>query len=622
MDKKRLFDQKNNKASTGFMSRRRFVASLGILAGAAVTSQLPSGVHVHARKEEKDHADNRDKTKNVKMATQFDWYTGHTFHKEVLQLGPQLTSIPAGVDAFWLDDGGVVAAAYLWEPSGDFPSATRVVTHIFSNHYSGYDVAVSGVMKPFEFLPNSAMNKRESGDLSGWGCGGHVANNTPNLSLAITYENAISNSSKRALYAREKLAISGEIEILPFVSLHANLLVTDGATKVKPHPNSDFHGHVEIIGASPDLFFIDGTLNDRWYVAEFETKIKARVVSDTIGGSCLVLSGVATSNRRAIISGIEADISLSKMDTACKVMCDNTAYSGAENGNSYVTSNTIKINAAGTRRMVDEYYSNGQQNVRPPKEEIAANHYILQHQPTRIAEYMLLNIVGRMSDIACSFWDSSIPTNSDQINIYGNDNSVGGVNFPARNSGLIHDQGQRTKFKGVTYGTPQDQFSKIIATKSIKNQDFVVGGLLGSAVGTLAINGNHSATATTMLSKTLTIDEKRKPYILTIENSANITVGNSYNVLIEITGAHGTMEFEHQSSLDGHVVNEIEVGIGDAVVAFSSVIAGSGTSSMNSLDVSTNLLGKITINVKCYGSGASNNGFRRITAIKGCFTTE
>lgn len=485
--------------------------------------------------------------------------------------------------------------------------ATVISVPASDNGFSGYDLVTD--QGTFEFVTENTHALRSNGRLEGWGIDKDSSDNTPQILKAMAYESSIANGVKRTLKGEGRLPILGDLKLSPYVKLECDFLVVDAGVRILPVPNSDYTGDIIISGVGPDLFYIDGQQDSpRWFVSEHETKVKARVVSDDFTGRCLVLDATATAGLRGIISGFECDITLSKMETAATLIVDNTEFAGGS-GNSYITSNRIKIKAAGTRKMADEYYSNGQSTTRPANEEIAANQYHLEHQPTTETTYNLLQIVGRTSDFYCSFWDSEVGTNFDQIIIYGNDNRLHGQNFPAISSGYVSDLGQRTIYEGVSYGTPQQQFSKVVATKSINVNEFSVGGYLAANIQSLAIDGNTIGTRTILTSRTVNFDPARNPYVIEFDVSANINAANQYNVVVDIGGT----QFVHNTTIDGGISNKIIVGIEDSVISFSSDVNGDVSTSI----VSAAIAGSTLIRVSVYGTDVTANGFMRSAIIKG-----
>lgn len=516
-------------------------------------------------------------------------------------------TIPVGTTHLRILVGGEHVILKIWD---DIALPTLVTTvPTAGNGFSGYDLVTD--QGTFELVTENTYSLRSTGRLEGWGIDKDSNNNTPQILKAMAYESSIARKVKRTLKGEGRLQILGDLKLAPFVTLECDFLVVDAGVRIIPVPNSDYTGDIIISGVGPDLFYIDGQQdNPRWLTTEFETKVKAKVSSDVFTGRCLVLDATATSELRGIISGFECDITLSRMEAAATLIVDNTAFTGGS-GNSYITSNNIRIRAGGTRKMVDEYYSNGQSTTRPPNEEIAANNYTLDHQPTTATTYNLLQIVGRISELHCSFWDSHIATNNDQITIYGNDNRLYGQNFPAINSGYVNDLGQRTIYSGVSYGTPQQQFSKVVATKSINVNEFSVGGYLAAIIQNLQIDGNTIGGRTVLASRTVNIDTDRKPYVIEIDVGATINASNAYNVVVDIGG----VQFVHNTAIDGDIANRIIVGIEDSQVSFSSDVNGEVSTSI----VTSTISGSTLIRVSAYGSNSAENGFLRSAIIKGGF---
>ncbi|HDU8622770.1 hypothetical protein [Proteus mirabilis] len=372
-------------------------------------------------------------------------------------------------------------------------------------------------------------------------------------------------------------------------------------------PNVKFDCDVSIasgVNLLVSAFHIDGKIdNPRWYVADHDTYIKSNVRSDDIDGVCLFLDAISELGKRALISGLRADINLYRMKTGILAKTDGRKITS---GNTYITSNTIKITASGTRTILDERYSMNNGN-RPQNEEISGNTYWLEHQPSIDDEYKLINLDGRMNRLYCNLWDVEHAVNNDVIVINGDDNYITGQNLPTINSRYIKINGKRCSYFGHTYGIPEFKLNRVHSERGVKfgvNGDFKADGL----VFVTQKQNNITLMNNIIFSKSIYIDESRRPFYFKLKSISKISDAvykSEFNI--------NNIEFRHELSVNtGHVDHVIYILISELQVHIVSTINGR----VNSSSYDRILYGDINFSF-LISSNINNAGFNMINILKG-----
>ncbi|WP_144939800.1 right-handed parallel beta-helix repeat-containing protein [Paenibacillus sp. 32O-W] len=107
-------------SSSGSISRRRFVTSLGILAGAAITSQIPAGIQAYAQ-EDSAELWSAEGSKKAKTSVHIDWYNV----KDYNVLGNGSRDDAAALEAL-IQSTAQRAEATLYFPAGTY----RIGSHL------------------------------------------------------------------------------------------------------------------------------------------------------------------------------------------------------------------------------------------------------------------------------------------------------------------------------------------------------------------------------------------------------------------------------------------------------------------------------------------------------------
>lgn len=419
-----------------------------------------------------------------------------------------------------------------------------------------------------------------------------------------------------ALKEHKTIIVNSDVIIDKYTVIpsHSNVINGGGLLRlvnsdscISIRPNVKFDCDVSIssgVSLSVSVFHIDGKIdNPRWYVAEHDTYIKSNVRSDDIDGVCLFLDAISENGRRALISGLRADIILYRMKVGILARTDGRKIT---TGNTYITSNTISITASGTRTILDESYSisNGS---RPKNEEISGNTYWLEHQPSIDGEYKLIKLDGRMNRLYCNLWDVEHATNNDVIVINGDDNHIHGQNLPAIDSRYIKLNGKRCSYFGHTYGVPEFKLNRIHSERGIKfgiNGDFKSDGLIyvTQKQNNITLDGNI------IFSKNIYIDENRRPVYFKLKSISKIS-DSIYKSEFDI----GSIKFNHELSVNsGHVDHVVYVLVSESQVHVVSTINGKVTSS----SYDRTLYGNVNFSF-VISSNISNAGFNMINILKG-----
>ncbi|WP_311747352.1 phage head-binding domain-containing protein [Proteus columbae] len=378
------------------------------------------------------------------------------------------------------------------------------------------------------------------------------------------------------------------------------LVNSDSCISIRP--NVKFDCDVSItpgVNLSVSVFHIDGKIdNPRWYVADHDTYIKSNVRSDDIDGVCLFLDAISELGKRALISGLRADINLYRMKTGVLAKTDGRKITS---GNTYITSNTIKITASGTRTILEERYSSDLSNgeAKPKNEEIGGNIYQLEHQPTIDTEYKLIRLDGRMNRLTCNLWDTEYATNNDVIVINGHDNVIIGPNLPSINSKYVQINGLRCTYMGYTYGIPELKIPIINCERGLKFG--LKGDFKGYGIIYLTQTPREIQEApVTILSKSVAIEEFRRPYAIKLESFTRLNLAE-YISKITI----GNISFDmNRSSTGGDVFHVINILISESQVHIISIINNSVTSSSYTASLIGNTIIKFEISRK-QGSGTN-----------------
>ncbi|MGL6570121.1 hypothetical protein ACSZOI_10840 [Aeromonas caviae] len=414
------------------------------------------------------------------------------------------------------------------------------------------------------------------------------------------------------------LTLSSEVTLPPgFIVQSGGGVVSldNDSAKISITPNSKWYVDIICGGHSPDgLFYIDGKIMNpvRWYVGEHETEVKCAVRSSVVTGTCVHFDATSSANVRALISGVSIDITLSKMEYGAKVTVSRLLYTGEEDGNAYITSNNVRINSAGTVRLLHEQYS-GDGVTKPEKEEVASNNYNLAHQPREGHNNFPMKMVGRLQRAFCSFWDSAKASNtSDQIQVFGNDCVIEGPNLPALNSGYVTISGARCRYAGVTYGTPRDKFNSIEFERGAyaKNgpTNIAFGGLISASSQSIAIRGTNAENGVMVLSKTLSPLINQLPLVIDVDICANMFNSHPYKCSVSIGGA----TLAHVTTLISGIVNQIKIVLDGDSISISS-LAGDSVSQISSAAFSS----PITLSVVVFSdSTATDCGYLRSHSAK------
>ncbi|OBU09889.1 hypothetical protein [Morganella psychrotolerans] len=419
-----------------------------------------------------------------------------------------------------------------------------------------------------------------------------------------------------ALEAHGAIIVNSDVIIDKYTIIpsHSNVINGGGLLRlvnsdscISIRPNVRFDCDVSIssgVSLSVSAFHIDGKIdNPRWYVADHDTYIKSNVRSDDIDGVCLFLDAISENGRRALISGLRADIILYRMKVGILARTDGREITS---GNTYITSNTISITASGTRTILDESYSisNGS---RPKNEEISGNTYWLEHQPSIDGEYKLIKLDGRMNRLYCNLWDVEHATNNDVIVINGDDNYINGQNLPTIDSRYIKLNGKRCSYFGHTYGVPELKLNRVHSERGVKfgvNGDFKADGL----IYVTQKQNNITLVGDIVFSKNVYIDENRRPVYFKLKSISKIS-DSIYKSEFNI----GSIKFHHELSINtGHVDHVVYILVSELQVHVISTINSKVTSS--SYDRS--LYGNVNFSF-IISSNISNSGVNMINILKG-----
>ena len=403
-------------------------------------------------------------------------------------------------------------------------------------------------------------------------------NTTSFLRLETVEQLVLALTFQKEIIVDSALTISSAVTIPSGAILKSGggvIRVIDNAASIKITPNVNWFVDVSVGAFAPEpLFHIDGKIKSpvRWYVAEHTTTIKCSVKSTVTNGTCVFFDGISTASTRALISGVDVDIILSKMEYGCKVIVDRTLYdsNGPEAGsNGYITSNRIQLVGGGTPKLLHEQYS-GDGTTRPAKEEIAANYYHLTHQPREGVINIPLRMVGRMQQANCSFWDSHKATNNNQIQIYGNDCKIFGPNLPALNSGYVNIVGLRCSYEGVSYGTPRARLNAIELERGcfIKAgpANISVGGVIGAAAKTLPIRGTSKIDGLEIVNKDIKILTNQLPAIIEIEYAVGMINDHPLNLNLYANG----IDLVHNTLQVNDVLGKISIIVDKTTMALAS----------------------------------------------------
>ncbi|MEQ4907327.1 hypothetical protein [Proteus vulgaris] len=283
---------------------------------------------------------------------------------------------------------------------------------------------------------------------------------------------------------------------------------------------------------------IDGKIdNPRWYVGEHETKIKSFIRSNKRLGIAVFFDGVSESNKRALISGVEIDVVVSRFEYACLMKADHSKYGIHDERKTYITSNRVSVVSGGSTYCLKELYSS---DVKPILEEIGGNVFYLEHQ-TVIETHYPLHSVGRLSIYECNFWDSHVAENTDQIIVSGNDNYIFGANLPSRRSKYVSITGERNYYHGVTYGKPETSVNSLMINDTAH---FLWGGarlplssLLDTTSNDIVVKGESSSQGNVIFDKKIKDAMLKSPISIDVSTVFEMLDSNSTaNIVLTING--------------------------------------------------------------------------------------
>lgn len=348
------------------------------------------------------------------------------------------------------------------------------------------------------------------------------------------------------LKKREKVAVDSTIRISSHIKLpqwsqvinaggRLDIVSTDGMIEVLP--NCDHYLNVYCNEATPSksAIYFDGKLDaPRWYVGEHRTKVTALIRSSKRDGTACLLDGVSTTDKRALISGIELDLTVQKFNIACHIKTDNSLFSGA--GNAYITSNRINIISGASNSALFEEYSTGL--IKPSNEEIGGSIYYVEHQPIEV-DHKTIQSVGRLSKYTLNLWDNHAATNDDQVVISGNDNLFEGANLPSANSKYVKITGERNTYHGMTYGTPLLLVDSIAVGRSIyyrnNNNRYPSVYTLFNSSNPFSVKGDSEGSGTVIFSKTLKDIVYRSPLTIDVKSCfSSSSPESNVNIVIYI----------------------------------------------------------------------------------------
>lgn len=283
---------------------------------------------------------------------------------------------------------------------------------------------------------------------------------------------------------------------------------------------------------------IDGKIdNPRWYVGEHETKIKSFIRSNKRLGIAVFFDCISESNKRALISGVEIDVVVSRFEYACLMKADHSKYGIQDERKTYITSNRVSVVSGGSTYCLKELYSS---DVKLNLEEIGGNVFYLEHQ-TVIEKHYPLHSVGRLSIYECNFWDSHVAENTDQIIVSGNDNYIFGANLPSRRSKYVSITGERNYYSGVTYGKPETSVNSLMINDTAH---FLWGGarlplssLLDTTSNDIIVKGNSSSQGNVIFNKVIKDAMLKSPISIDVSTVFEMLDSNSTaNIVLIING--------------------------------------------------------------------------------------
>lgn len=325
-----------------------------------------------------------------------------------------------------------------------------------------------------------------------------------------------------------------------------NMLTRDACLEVRP--NSEHYLNVYVLGDAPNksCVYFDGKLSTpRWYVGEHRTKVTAFIRSTKREGTAVLLDGTSSSTERALISGLELDITVSKFNIACEVVVDNTKFSNQAQP-AYITSIRGSIVAGGSVSALTERYSTG--TTKPSNEEIGGNVWYIEHQPVEVNHYTLVS-VGRLSTYKLNLWDNHAALNDNQIQVHGNDNILYGANNPSPNSKYVQVLGARNTYIGSTYGTPRFDTPSIKVDRSVflSNNGNNMPSVHSVHVSgkPLPVQGSSSSQGSTLFKKTFKDILYRDPVMFRCGCVCRMDSSSStLNTAIKITHSGGTWYYD------------------------------------------------------------------------------